>query len=424
MPDVKSVAMQLLHGSKRVQTADLAGQRVLVRVDFNVPIAEDGSVADWTRVDAALPTVRLLIQQGAQVVLMSHLGRPDPATMSPEEMKNKFSIRVVEPRLRAELGYSFIGVTDSSVGEAADAAVNGLQAGKVLLLENTRFHAGDEGNNDAHARALAHGADAFVLDAFGVCHRDQASVTGVCQHVPRLLIGLLVEAELRAMMHALKVPARPFVVVIGGAKVKDKIGVLSELVRLADRVIIGGRMAYTFLAARGVPLGKTHVEHAWVEHARSVMQQAEEHGAELLLPVDVVCTYDLDSNDVCCERPLNTSCCSSEKPCVPDDGFGADIGPQSRAAFAAALLGSRTVFWNGPMGRYERAAFAAGTEAVAHAVAAATSAGAVTIVGGGDSVSALKAFGVANTVTHVSTGGGAGLALIEGKRLPGLEALL
>lgn len=425
---IKAVARELLNGDFDVSKADFSGKLVLVRVDFNVPTftTEDGNkeVSDWTRVDAAVPTLRLLCGQGAKVVVASHFGRPKPAKMTTEEMKSQFSLNLLSDKLANVFPGAFKGVTESCIGDDADKRIAALENGQILLLENTRFHAGDEGNDDDFAKALAHGADAFVNDAFGVCHRNQGSVTGVCSHVPMSYMGLLIKAELESMVAALDNPKRPLVVIVGGAKVADKLGVLTEMMKIADKVIVGGRMAYTFLAQKGVALGSTHVEHELADSAKEIMELAEANGVEFLLPVDVSCTKDLNSNDICCTRPLNNTCCSCDDPCVPDNAYGADLGPETQKLFSEAIEGSGTIFWNGPMGRFEMPAFAKATEAVAKAVAKATSEGATSIIGGGDSVAALKGLGLEAEVSHVSTGGGASLTLIEGKDLPGLSTLL
>ncbi|MHB8633299.1 MAG: phosphoglycerate kinase [Thermoplasmatota archaeon] len=376
------------------------GQRVLVRVDFNVPL-EGERVADDTRIRASLPTIHALVQAGAKVILVSHLGRPkgkDP----------KASLRPVAKHL-VQLGVACRFVPDC-VGPQAEGAVREMRNGDVILLENLRFHKEEEANDPAFCRALADLADAYVDDAFGTAHRAHASTTGVAHLLPSYA-GLLVEREVKVLGQALETPARPFVAILGGAKVSDKIRVLQRLIDKVDRLVIGGGMAFTFLAAQGVEVGKSLVEKEQIPLAKSIMQSATARGVRLLLPIDVVAAMGFAA-----DAPHRTVSVSG----LAADELGLDIGPQTEAAFAEALRDAGTVLWNGPMGVFEWPAFAHGTKALAEAVAACPG---TTIVGGGDSAAAAAQFGIQDRVTHVSTGGGASLEFLEGRSLPGIEAL-
>jgi phosphoglycerate kinase len=387
---------------KRLDDVEVEGRRVLVRVDFNVPL-KDGVITDDTRIRAALPTIENLRRRGAKIILASHLGRPkapDPA----------FSLRPVAARL-AELTGTDVDFAQDVVGPSAHAAVERLAPGGIVLLENLRFEPGETTNDDQLAAALGELADVYVDDAFGSAHRAHASTEGVTHHVGEAAAGLLLEREVTQLRAILADPARPLVAVLGGSKVTDKIAVIERFLELADTLLIGGAMCFPFLSVQGHTVGASMCEQEGLEPARSALKLAASARAGLLLPVDLglgervaddAPRRDLDGVE------------------VPDGWMGLDIGPRTAAAYAEAIAGAGTVFWNGPMGVFELDAFAAGTRAVAEAVAAAPG---TTVVGGGDSVAALRRFGLEDSVTHLSTGGGATLELIEGRTLPGVEAL-
>jgi len=384
----------------------LRGATVLVRLDLNVPI-EGGEVTDDTRIDATLPTLRHLIGGGARVVLTSHLGRPDG--VDPE-----FSLEPVAGRLAEKLGRP-VAFVPETVGERARAAVDALHEGEVLLLENTRFHPEETENDPAFAAALAEGVDLFVQDAFGTVHRAHASTEGAARVLRErgrpAVAGFLLEEELRWLGDALEAPERPFLAILGGAKISGKIDVVSALLPRVDRLLIGGAMANTFWLARGHDTGTSLVEPDRVDVAREVMDAA---GERLVLPVDARVATALDgSAPVRVARPDDIA---------SDEAIG-DVGPETEALYASIILGARTVVWNGPAGIFEQPEFADGTLAIAHAVAAATDAGAVTILGGGDSARAAVQVGVTDRLTHVSTGGGASLSYLAGETLPGVEVL-
>ncbi|HET6203930.1 MAG TPA: phosphoglycerate kinase [Planctomycetota bacterium] len=381
---------------------DLRGKRVLVRVDFNVPLGEDGSIADDTRIRESLPTIRAILERGGGAILMSHLGRPKG---KPEA---KFSLRPVAARLAELLGRP-VAFAEDCVGPEAEKVARALPAGGVALLENLRFHAGEEKGDGAFADALARLGDAFVNDAFGAAHRPHASVSALPSRLPSAA-GYLLAKEIDAFARVLGKPDRPFVAVIGGAKVSDKIPVLENLIPRVDRFVVGGGMAYTFLAAEGLRVGDSLVETGRIETAKRILREAARRGVPFELPSDHVCAerFARDAPPRICEGG------------VAEGWRGLDIGPQSRERFAAALKGARTVVWNGPMGVFEWPAFRGGTEAVARAVA---ECGGFTVVGGGDSVAAIHSLGLAPRISHVSTGGGASLELLEGKELPGIASL-
>jgi len=381
---------------------DTRGKRVLVRVDYNVPL-KDGVIQDDTRVTASLDTIRQLLSGGASVVLMSHLGRPKAG---PEA---KFSLQPVAARLSELLGQpvQFLGGLPSS--DETRAAVQAMQPGDVALLENVRFEAGEEKNDATLSAALAQLGDAFVLDAFGSAHRAHSSVSGVAAHLPHAG-GLLLEAEVTALSKLLDAPEHPYVVIIGGAKVSDKLLVIENLLPTVDRMLIGGGMAYTFVKAQGGQIGKSIHEDDFLDKARELLGK---YGDKIVLPTDTL-AGDAFSNDA------NTRVVPTAD--IPDDWEGMDIGPDSQAAFTAALQGAKTVFWNGPMGVFEFQKFASGTNAIAKAVAD-LGADTYSVIGGGDSVSAINKSGQADRVSHISTGGGASLELLEGKKLPGVEAM-
>jgi phosphoglycerate kinase len=376
------------------------GRRVLVRSDLNVPLKE-GAVRDDSRIRASLPTIRRLMQAGARVVVTSHLGRPKG------QRKPEASLRPVAPRL-AELLGAGVSFCEECVGPQADAAVNALEPGQVLLLENLRFHAGEEKNDADFAKALAELADAYVNDAFGAAHRAHASTAGIAHYMKDLAAGDLLLGELEHL-RVVREPQRPLVVVLGGAKVSDKLAVLEALAPHADALLIGGAMAYTFLAARGEPVGASRVERDQIDDARKVEQRAAQAGRKLLLPTDHVIAQKLEAG-------VPTRVVRE----IPEGWMGLDIGPDTAKRYAAEIAGARTFFWNGPMGVFEIPEFAEGTRAVARAAA---DCGATTVVGGGDSLAAVNQLGLGDRMTHLSTGGGASLEYVQGLELPGVAAL-
>jgi phosphoglycerate kinase len=391
---------------KTVRDLEPAGRRVLVRVDFNVPVA-DGAITDDTRIVATLPTIRLLIERGARVILMSHLGRPKGGP----DRKN--SLKPVAERLASLLGKP-VGFASDCVGPEAESAAQALGDGAVLLLENLRFHPEEEANDPAFARRLASLGELYVNDAFGTAHRAHASTEGVPRLLRPAVAGLLMERELQYLGRALDRPARPFVAVLGGAKISGKIDVLNALLARVDRLLVGGAMMFTFARAQGRPTGRSLVEEDRVEVARTVLAEAKKRGVELVLPVDCVASAATDGS-----APGRVVALDA----LGKDDIGVDIGPGTVTRFAERLADARTVLWNGPMGIFEVPAFAAGTLGVARALADAGARGAVTVVGGGDSVAAVHQTGLAERFTHLSTGGGAALEFLEGKELPGVAAL-
>ena len=392
-----------MHDVRGMEALDLAGRRVLVRVDFNVPLAA-GGVADDTRIRAALPTIRaILAQPGARVVLMSHLGRPKGARRA------ELSLAPVAACLADLLGRD-VEMAPDCVGPEVERRAASLAPGAVLLLENLRFHAAEEAGDAAFARQLAGLADAYVNDAFGAAHRAHASTATVAEYLPSAA-GLLMEREVAALGDLLAAPRRPFVAIVGGAKVSSKVAVLEHLLAKVDTLLIGGAMAYTFLAAGGTAVGNSLVEPDLYKTADALVRRAGKLGVRFLLPCDHVAA------EAVAEDAARTVTAGAD---IADGGIGVDIGPRTVAAFKAAVAAAGTVMWNGPMGVFEVAPFAAGTFAVAEAVAAC---GGTTVVGGGDSVAALNAAGVADRISHVSTGGGASLELLEGRELPGVAAL-
>jgi phosphoglycerate kinase len=381
---------------------DLHNKRVLVRVDFNVPL-EAGRVTDNTRIRAALPTIQYLIDHGARVILMSHLGRPKG------KVKEELRLDPVARELEGLLGRPVHKVNDC-IGPEVEAAVAALKPGEVLLLENLRFYPEEEKNDPEFARKLASLADLYVNDAFGAAHRAHASTEGVAHYLPAAA-GFLLQKEIETLGKALADPERPFVAIIGGAKVSDKISVIRNLLTKVDTLIIGGGMANTFLRAKGYAMGRSLVEEDQVPLAQELMATAEQQGVKMLLPRDLVVAQEFKA-----DAPHQVVAASA----VPDGWMALDIGPETAQDFANALTGARTVVWNGPMGVFEMEPFAHGTEAVARAVAAVDG---MTIVGGGDSVAAVEKVGVAAKIGHISTGGGASLEFLEGKALPGVVAL-
>jgi phosphoglycerate kinase len=381
---------------------DLDGKRVLVRVDFNVPL-EDGAVADDMRIRAALPTIEELRRRGARIVLVSHLGRP-------KDRDPSLSLAPVAERL-GSLTDADVTLAPAVVGDDVRAASDSLGDGDVLLLENVRYEPGETKNDPDLARALAALADVYVNDAFGAAHRAHASTEGVAHLVKERAAGLLLEHEVQTLMGVLENPERPLVAVLGGAKVSDKIAVIERFMDVADTILIGGAMCFPFLSAQGHSVGDSLCSAEDVELARRILGSVGDERASLELPVDLV-VGDAFSVDATVQLIDGVD--------VPDGWMGLDVGPRTAAAYGSVIVGAGTVFWNGPMGAFEMEPFAAGTRAVAEAVAAASG---TTVVGGGDSAAALERFGLADSVTHLSTGGGATLELIEGKELPGVEAL-
>ena len=394
-----------------IAAGDLRGKRVLVRCDLNVPQDADTTITDDGRVRASLPTIKALSEAGARVVVCAHLGRPKGA---PEA---RYSLAPVAKRLQELLGAPVAFATDT-VGESARSAVAGLADGQVALLENLRFNVGETSKDDAvrgaFADELASLADVFVSDGFGVVHRKHASVYDVAQRLPHA-IGGLVQAEIEVLKRLTESPERPFVVVLGGAKVSDKLGVIESLLKIADTVLIGGGMSYTFLAAQGYEVGKSLLDADRLELVKGYLAQAKERGVEIVLPTDVVVAAEFSPDAAHKTVPADQ---------IPSDMEGMDIGPVTRETFAAKIAGARTVFWNGPVGVFEMAAFAEGNMAVARAVVAVTKTGALTVIGGGDSAAAVRQFGFSDDqFGHISTGGGASLEYVEGKALPGLTVL-
>lgn len=392
---------------KTVRDIDVDGKRVLVRVDFNVPI-KDGVVGDTTRIKAALPTINYLVEHNARVILMSHLGRPEGTGFQPE-----LSLEPVAKKL-AELSGLDIAFVADTYGEKAAEAVAAVEPGKVLVLENVRFDKREKKNDPEIAKKLASYGDVFVLDAFGTAHRAQGSVVGPAAYLPAVA-GFLLEKEVDTLTGIFAEPERPFVAIVGGSKVSSKIGVLDHLIDSADTLIIGGGMAYTFFLAQGLSVGQSLKEEDWVERAGEMLKKAEEKGVKILLPIDNR-VADHFGEDAVPEVVASDA--------IPDDREGMDIGPKTEALYAEAIKGAKTVFWNGPMGVFEFDNFAHGTKAVAEAVAELKANGGTSIIGGGDSVAAVNKFNLADKMSWISTGGGASMELVEGKALPGVEALL
>ena len=395
-----------MFAKQTVQHLECAGKRVLVRVDFNVPVA-DGSVTDDTRIVAALPTIRYLLEKKARIILCSHLGRPKGGP----DTKN--SLKPVRERL-ARLLRMDVAWADDCVGESAERAAHALADGQVLLLENLRFHAEEEQNEPGFAAALAKLGECFVNDAFGTAHRAHASTEGVTHFLKPAVAGLLMKQELDYLGGALDDPKRPFVAVLGGSKVSGKIDVIEALLPKVDRLLIGGAMMFTFLKSQGIPTGKSLVEDDRLDVARELLARAAARNVELVLPVDTIASTAPDGSAPGVAKRVGQ---------LTDAEMGVDIGPESVALFASRLKDAKTVLWNGPMGIFEVAAFAAGTMGVAEAISELKPRGAVTVVGGGDSVAAVQQSGLADRFSHLSTGGGASLEFLEGKVLPGVAAL-
>ena len=419
------------YNKKTVNDVDVKGKKVLLRCDFNVPMAKDGSgvITDDKRIRAALPTIQYLLEQGAAVIACSHMGKPqpsfdkwvqkqtekgkDPATLTQAKWQKslaELSLKPVAARLGELLGMDIIMAADV-VGEDAKAKAAALQPGQVLLLENTRFEKGETKNDPELAKAMADLAQLFVSDAFGAVHRAHASTAGVAEYLPAVS-GFLIQKELDFIGGALANPKRPLVAILGGSKVSSKIGVINNLLEIADTVIIGGGMAYTFSAAKGGKIGNSLCEADWQDYANQMVEKAAAKGVKLLLPVDTVCgdKFSPDANTLTVEAGN-----------IPDGWEGMDIGPKTVELYCNAVKDAGTVIWNGPMGVFEFAPFAKGTEAVAEAL---SKTDAITIIGGGDSAAAVQQLGYADKMTHISTGGGASLEFMEGKELPGVACLL
>jgi len=389
-----------------IRDLNLIGKRVFIRVDFNVPL-KDGKVSDDTRIRETLPTLRLAIEKGGRLVLASHLGRPKG------KVDPKYSLAPAAERLRDLLGKP-VEFAPDCVGPEAEAKSQALANGGVLLLENVRYYPQEEANDPEFSKKLAALCDQlFVCDAFGSAHRAHASVVGITKFVRQAAAGLLMEKELSYLGKAISNPERPFVSVLGGAKVSDKIEVVQNLMKLADAMLIGGAMAYTFLKSEGKPTGKSLVEDDKLDLARGLLQEARAKKFKLLLPVD----------HVLAESPDSTTTKTEDIGTSPDGWMGLDVGPKTVALFGQEIAKARTIVWNGPLGMFERPAFAQGTLGIARAVAAATKGGATSIIGGGDSVAAVEQAGVAGQISHISTGGGASLEFLAGEKLPGVEAL-
>ena len=388
-----------------ITDVELVGKRVLIRVDFNVPLDARQVVTDDTRIRAALPTIRYALDRGARVLLLSHLGRPKGKVVP------AMSLAPAAKRLSDLLGKP-VAMASDCIGEAVEAAVAQLAPRQVLMLENCRFHAGDEKNDEAMSRALAKLCDVFVNDAFGAAHRAHASTVGVTKFVPVAAAGFLMAKELEYLGRAMTNPARPFVAILGGAKVSDKIGVLQNLVTKVDALLVGGGMAYTFLKAQGMEVGASLLEADKLDVARTILEAARAKGVTFLLPVDHVIAQKVAAD---AETRI------ADSTAIPAGWMGLDIGPKARAAFATAIRGAKTVVWNGPMGVFELTPFREGTFSVARAIA---ESGATSIVGGGDSVAAVTQAGLADRMSHISTGGGASLEFLEGIELPGVAALM
>jgi phosphoglycerate kinase len=391
---------------RSIEQLDVGSKRLFVRVDFNVPLdKKTGKVKDDARIRAALPTIRHAIGRKAKLILASHLGRPDGKVV-PE-----MSLEPAGARLSQQLGQDVI-FADDCVGDGVRKLVGELREGQVLLLENLRFHPEEEANDDGFSRELASLCDVYVDDAFGTVHRAHASTVGMVKHVPQRGAGFLVAAELKHLQPLLKGAPRPYLAILGGAKVSDKIKVIDQLMGKVDALLIGGAMAYTFLVARGEPVGASRVERDKIDVARRILDKASQSKVEVLLPSDHLVAQEPKGG-----IPIQTVAT------IPEGMLGLDIGPKTRELYRQRVLAAQTVFWNGPMGLFEVQEFAAGTRAVAEALVEATRRGARTVVGGGDSAAAIAEMGMADKVTHVSTGGGASLEFLEGRELPGIKVL-
>ena len=388
---------------KTIEDISVNGKKVLVRCDFNVPLDENKNIVDENRIVGALPTIKYLIENGAKVILCSHMGRPKG------EFNMKYSLAPVAKRLSEHLGKEVVMASDV-IGDSAKAAVASLKEGDVVLLENVRFHAEEEKNDPAFAKALADFAEIFVNDAFGTAHRAHASTAGVADYLPAVS-GYLIQKEIKFLGSAVSNPQRPFLAILGGAKVKDKIGVINSLLEKVDSIIIGGGMAYTFTKAKGGNIGSSLCDEERLSYCLEIIEKAKEKGVKLLLPIDTVIAdkYDNDAN-----RDL------VDEDKIPDNWMGLDIGPKTIELFKGAVAEAKTIVWNGPMGVFEMPNFAAGTTAIAEACAESD---AITVIGGGDSAAAVEVLGLGDKMSHISTGGGASLEFLEGLELPGIACL-
>ena len=396
-------------GKKTIDDENYCGKKVLVRCDFNVPM-KDGVITNENRINAAMPTIQKLVNDGAKVILCSHLGKPKNG---PEA---KFSLAPVAKALSAKLGKEVVFADDDNVvGEKAKAAVAAMNNGDVVLLQNTRFRKEETKNVPAFSEELASLADAYVDDAFGSCHRAHCSTAGVTDYIKDTAVGYLMEKEIRYLGNAVNDPVRPFTAILGGAKVADKLNVISNLLEKVDTLIIGGGMAYTFIKAQGYEIGKSLCDDSKIDYCKEMMEKAKANGVKLLLPVDTVCVKDFPD-------PIDAAVDTTVYPIsqMPADMEGCDIGPETMKLFAEAVKASKTVVWNGPMGVFENPTLAAGTLAVAKAMAESD---ATTVIGGGDSAAAVQQMGLGDKMTHISTGGGASLEYLEGKELPGIAVI-
>ena len=396
-------------GKKTIDDENYCGKKVLVRCDFNVPM-KDGVITNENRINAAMPTIQKLVNDGAKVILCSHLGKPKNG---PEA---KFSLAPVAKALSAKLGKEVVFADDDNVvGEQAKAAVAAMNNGDVVLLQNTRFRKEETKNIAEFSEELASLADAYVDDAFGSCHRAHCSTAGVTDYIKDTAVGYLMEKEIRYLGNAVNDPVRPFTAILGGAKVADKLNVISNLLEKVDTLIIGGGMAYTFIKAQGYEIGKSLCDDSKIDYCKEMMEKAKANGVKLLLPVDTVCVKDFPD-------PIDAAVDTTVYPIsqMPADMEGCDIGPETMKLFADAVKASKTVVWNGPMGVFENPTLAAGTLAVAKAMAESD---ATTVIGGGDSAAAVQQMGLGDKMTHISTGGGASLEFLEGKELPGIAVI-
>ena len=392
-----------MYVKKSMEDVNVKGKRVFVRVDFNVPMA-DGKVSDDTRIRAAIPTINYLVEQGAKVILASHLGRPKG------EVNEDMRLTAAGARLEELIGKP-VKKLDESIGEAVEKVVEEMQEGDIVLLENVRFHKGEEKNDEELSKAFAKLADVYVNDAFGAAHRAHATTEGITKHVDVAVSGFLMQKELDVLGKALSNPERPFTAIIGGAKVKDKIDVIENLLDKVDNLIIGGGLAFTFVKAMGHDIGKSLLEEDKIDLAKSFIEKAKEKGVNFYMPIDAVVAGEF-SNDA--------EIATVDIDAIPSDMMGLDIGPKTAAKYAEVIKASKLIIWNGPMGVFEMEKFANGTKAVAQAMAETEG---YTVIGGGDSAAAVEKFGFAEKMDHVSTGGGASLELMEGKELPGIVAL-